>query len=323
MTARASFGPLRVSWTHEALDDPLRRLFGGGSTLENDGPVDVAIECQRVDAPEPTPDGPEIFSLGIPKAHEVAAGFAIHDGASLARISSDGRSIALRVYEDGLEDSSAFRVHALPGALAVAARRLGYFHMHAAVMSLDGVGIVVSGDGHAGKSTVASSLLSLGARWGTDDIALFTGTPRGRTRVWGVPRAFHIRPRTAEMFPRLRDSGSHAIGFNLEERWEVDLSADLPERRLADGVAPSMLVFPRIVADAPTSLRPLASADAVTRLMQTSALVIVEALGRQTEQLAALSALAGQSRAFELKLGPDALDDPLLPAKRIRAEFDG
>ena len=317
MTSQAAFGPLRVLWDDSSLSPTLRKLFGSRDVVAHGAPS-ITIQCSRVAEPLPKPNASEVFSLGTPKAYALENGFVIHDGASTAWISNDGTRIDLNLYGDPLGEREVFRVHSIPGALAVAARRQGYFHMHAAVMRLDGAGIVVSGDGHAGKSTTASSLLSVGADWGTDDIALFSADGN-RATIWGVPRAFHIRPKTAEMFPVLRDTGSHAIGFNNEERWEVDLSTKLPERQVLSGVTPQIVVFPRIVAEGQTEALPIDSADAVTRLMTTSALVVVESLGRQAEQLAALSAMASAASTYELTLGPDALEDPSLPGQTIRA----
>jgi hypothetical protein len=317
LTSQAAFGPLRVTWDAPSLTTPLRKLFGSRDDID-DSWASIEVRCTNVDRPESQPDAPEVFSLGVPKAYALDDGFMIHDGSSTAWIASDGGRIELRLFGDALAEREVFRVHALPGALAVAARRQGYFHMHAAVMRLDGAGIVVSGDGHAGKSTVASSLLSIGADWGTDDIALFSEDESG-TRIWGVPRAFHIRPRTAEMFPVLRDTGSHAIGFNNEERWEVDLSTQLPDRQVTIGVHPRLVLFPRIVTDGRTAVTEIDGAEAVTRLMTTSALVVVESLGRQEEQLAALSTMASAAATYEITLGPDALDDPRLPGRTIRS----
>ncbi len=311
----ALFGPLRISWERAELSLPVGKLLGGFSTKSERGEIHISV-VKRDRARRPT--GPEIFSLGVPKAYSDGDNVLIFDGQSSAWISADGTQIELAYVDGALEERDAFRAHSLPGALAVAARAQGFFHMHSAVMRLKGAGIIVSGDGHAGKSTVATSLLESGADWGTDDIALF-GREEGEPVIWGVPRAFHIRPRTAEMFPAIRDAGTLATGYNSEVRWEVDLSTALAGRQIRSAVSPQALVFPRIVTEERTKMVPIDPADAVARLMMTSALVIVEELGRQREQLSLLAEMVSGSRPYELLLGPDALDDALLPAKCIRS----
>ncbi|MFT6398494.1 MAG: hypothetical protein ACJAYU_003252 [Bradymonadia bacterium] len=311
----APFGPIRVSWHEDDLCVPLGKLLGGFVSSSERGDIHVAVTGRNSCAP---PAGRQIFSLGVPKAHAEGDDVLIYDGHSSARISNSGSEIALHFVDGALAEGEAFRAHSLPGALTVAARAHGYFHMHAAVMRLDGAGIIVSGDGHAGKSTVATCLLESGAEWGTDDIALF-GRVGGAPAIWGVPRAFHLRPRTAEMFPSIRSAGKLSTGYNDESRWEVDLSTALSGRQLRSAVLPKLIVFPKIVATGETAISPVESAEAVARLMMTSALVIVEALGRQIEQLSLLAEMVSSADCYELTLGPDALVDVMLPAHRIRA----
>jgi hypothetical protein len=103
-------------------------------------------------------------------------------------------------------------------------------------------------------------------------------------------------------------------------RLALDPRTLFPGRERRDGPAPSALVFPRVADREDTVLRPLSGADALGRLVESSALVAVKAIPGAREQLALLGQLVDGARAFEAELGRDLLLDAARTAGRVLGE---
>ena len=178
-----------------------------------------------------------------------------------------------------------------------AAVLLGRMHralVHAAgVVAPDGRAWLLAGDTHAGKSTTSVNLLSAGWRFVSDDnLVLFRGAD-GRMGVEGWPRRFHLDEGWEEGAPRHRRGEVHP-----HERWPGQWLRRAP---LAG------LVFPRIAADRPTELSPLAASEALGGLLRQSPWLLADR-ACAPEILASLRA-ACELPAYSLRLGLDSYRD--------------
>ena len=181
-------------------------------------------------------------------------------------------------------------------------RRLGWFHVHgASLVDPRGRGWLFAGDSHCGKSTTTALMATQGWQVCTDDIG-FVARAQGHVELRGTRARIALR------------SGGHALvgahgGLPLPDRdkrgyWPADFGSTwIPV------VRPDIVVFPRLGER--TAVQTARPRDALSQLIRWSHWVLYEPVHAQ-QHLDLLSALAAQSRCFELTLGPDLFDNPAL-----------
>ena len=181
-------------------------------------------------------------------------------------------------------------------------RGAGLHHVHgASLIDPRGRGWLIVGTSKSGKSTTTALLARNGWRFGTDDIAFLSASSTGVDVV-----AWHDRL-------ALRDDatapGAPEGGIALAGRNKTGWFAEELGSAWAGRVTPSVLAFPSVSADAPTSARALKPTVALTRLMDSSPWVLLDSRFAD-EHLALMTRLVKQTRAWELSLGRDLFDDP-------------
>ena len=179
-------------------------------------------------------------------------------------------------------------------ASALLLGRLGRALAHAAAVAPPGGGAwLLVGDTHSGKTTTCANLLRAGWSYLSDD-HLVLGREGGAVRAEGWPRPFHL------------DEGWER-GETLGRRGETDPRGRWPGawRRSAPLAG---LLFPRIEAERPTALEPIAPADALAALLRQSPWLLADAAAAPA--LLALLRDASLLPARALRLGRDAYADP-------------
>ena len=310
-----------ITWSIEGLAfDPLAELLAMLEPATDDGgegALHVALRPARPGAAaDPREEGwaPSFFH-GIVQAYRGEGGFLLWDRASRALIPSGGGAVEAEIAapEREIEPGSAGAM--LQIALALALRARGLFHLHAAALvhgsgatGATGAGVVVVGGSGAGKTTTTLALLEAGAAYLGDDALFLEASP---LKLLAFPRAFHLGAATLAAFPRLE-----AIAGAPNRRGDkrpVDPRRAYPGRHLPLLAGVSLALFPSIAAPVRelTELVPLARAEAFGHLLASSAALVIEGLPGREENLALLGALLGAARCFELRLGRDALTDPV------------
>jgi hypothetical protein len=116
-----------------------------------------------------------------------------------------------------------------------------------------------------GKTLLTARLLSLGCEYCSDEAVLL----RRDGTVRPIPTALSVKTGGAEAlsahFPGSLELPEHDREDGVAVRYLSPPPASLPA--LGRAARPELLVFPRFVPNAPTTLRPLSSADALARLL--------------------------------------------------------
>lgn len=294
------------------------RALGPAAAEVADGPPDLVLAAEYVGTPRPVPR-PTVFVHRPLQAGLAGGAFVVGDGAATFIVSADGRRLDAELGPALAGDADALGVLHLPVALAFALRHHGVFHLHAAALDAGDGPLVVAGQSGVGKTTLALALLEAGLAWCGDDAA-YLAARGGVPHLVGVPRHFHVRPETLRAFPRVAALAGPPDGSG---RRVVDPDAAWPGRRRRGALRPAGLLFPEVSARASTTATRLPSADALGRLIEASALLVVEGAARRQEHLALLGRLAGSAPALRVELGRDLLGSPAEVARRILAALGG
>jgi hypothetical protein len=278
--------------------------------------ADLVLAAERVADPAPAP-APATFVHEPLRGGRRGEALVLGDGRALFVIAPGGRRVDARLPADALADGgrSLAALH-LPVLLAFALRHHGVYHLHAAALDEGGRAILVSGQAGVGKTTLALALLESGAGCLSDD-AVFLAERESLPWVQGVPRPFHLRPATLDAFP---DAAARAGPPDAEGRREIDPWTVWPRQVRSGRRRPGLLLFPEVRSGPATTVTPLAPADALGRLVEASALLVVDGAARSAEHLALLGRLAGEAPAFRVELGRDLLCAPAQVARRILAQ---
>jgi len=200
-------------------------------------------------------------------------------------------------------------------ALLAVLRPRGLHHLHAAALvTPDGRSLLVAGDAGAGKSTLATALVLAGCAYLGDDVVLVGAGPR----LLAFPRAFHLSDTSTPLVPGA--AAADTLRRTLGGKRALDPRALFPGRERRDAPAPAALLFPVVTGRPETTLRAIPKAEALGRLVESSALVAVKALPGAREHLALLGAVADGARTFGADLGRDLLAKAGPTAARVLGE---
>lgn len=307
---RAQLAGIDIVWRPWPASDPLSAILDCLGETEAAPTATLRVSLRPADGPPaPLPDASHrpLFFHGRTRVFAAENRILLWDGATLLSLSADGSDLCGEVHPNSLDDGHTFSGATLLIALAVALRLRGRFHLHAGLVSLDGLGtLLVAGDAAHGKTTTTLSLLRRGGLLAGDDTLYID--PAARC-IWGLPKPLNLSPKTAQAFAGL--TARHPNPATAESGKSSYPAALLfPDAIRASLGYPDWLLFPRITGEPTTRLQPLAPTDALGNLMTASALVAVDGLSGAEDHLAALLALVSHGRSDELLLGLDALERP-------------
>ena len=307
---RAQLAGIDIVWRPWPASDPLAAILDCLGEMAAAPTATLRVSLRPAGGPPaPLPDAGHrpLFFHGRTRVFAANDRILLWDGASLLSLSGDGSDLHGEVHPDSLDDGHTFSSATLLIALAVALRLRRRFHLHAGLVSLDGLGtLLVAGDAAHGKTTTTLSLLRRGGLLAGDDTLYIDTAARC---IWGLPKPLNLSPKTAKAFagltarhpnPAAAESGKSSYPAALLFPGAIRASLGYPD----------WLLFPRITGEPTTRLEALAPTDALGNLMTASALVAVDGLANAEEHLAALLALVSHGRSYELLLGLDALERP-------------
>lgn len=200
-------------------------------------------------------------------------------------------------------------------SLLLLLRYQGFYPEHAACVAQNGVGCLLVGDSGSGKSTLTLSLVQQGWQYLADD-AILLRSCRDGIEAMPLRRELCLAPEATRAFP---DTLAHwqpgPWTGDLKKR--LDVQALYPAQ-VCETCLPDLLLFPTII-DAPQSqLNPIGKAEALFRLIQQSALVMVEPQ-MAPGHLDVLARMVRQTRHYQLLAGQDLARDP----RRIASLLEG
>lgn len=156
--------------------------------------------------------------------------------------------------------------------------------LHAAGVVADGIGVVLPAAAESGKSTLAAALVRAGFDYLSDEVvALEPGT----LAVRPYPKALSLDVGSQGVLADLAPHVPAALRGRVPAQWQVPADHIRAGSVAADGVVPRLLVFPRYVAGAATTLTPVSRADALLAAA-ASTFRYGEAGARDVEVLGAL-----------------------------------
>jgi len=318
MAARFDFHGLVVETASTLSSDPAARLLAPLPGAAEGLGADLSIRLGPGAGSDLTPrlPGPDAFVYGVNRLRIAGGRVELARPGALLTIDGaqvDGLLDPAQLLEEGGEDLVA--QGPLLMALAVALRSLGCYHLHAAALTLPGLGtLLVPALSGSGKSTLAAALVLSGAGFLGDD-TLFVRADGASARLLALPRDFHLSERSVEAL----GLSATLVPGQLTQAGKGRLDAQLrfPGRFVAEAPAPAFILLPRISGEPATRIEPAGPAQALGGLLESSALVATRGLPGGPGHLPVLAGMADGATSFRAELGLDLLADPAGTARAL------
>jgi hypothetical protein len=179
-------------------------------------------------------------------------------------------------------------------------RDRGVHALHAGLVSEEGRGVLLAGEGGSGKTTSALACLLAGFQFLSDDYVGLERRSDGSHFGHSLYASTHLEPGHLQHFP---DLAPHAIPARLphEDKSLVLLSPLFPNQ-LARCTRIDLLLLPRVTGVPEPTVRPASKGQALLRLAPSSLLMLPHATGAAFGRLADL---VEQVPRYWLELGGD------------------
>jgi hypothetical protein len=249
------------------------------------------------------------------EGYEHADAFFLTDGRSLVHLRpSRGRADA-RLAPSFFDKSGCVQRNFWAFCLLKLLQPLGLYSLHAAgLIAPDEAGLLVVGRSGSGKSTLALGLIRRGWRYLSDD-AVLVREVGGSVGALALRTHFYIDA-GSEDWHRDLPLGALAVDAEGRQRRRVLVEQAFPAG-FRPRCVPHVLLFPRIAGVARSVLRPVDNVTALKRLLSASGTQLLQARFAEAH-ISALTQLMRQSARFELEVGRDLLDEPLVLERLLR-----
>jgi len=182
-------------------------------------------------------------------------------------------------------------------------RARNYFLIHSAAVMGNGKGVLIPALSGSGKTTLCLSLLRGGFKYLSDDRP-FLRRMNGGFEVLSFPEEIDVTDKTVSLFPELGELDDTVLTLGLrKKKFFVE---SLYPGITVDRTVPSVLLFPKIVDEGKSRLKPLPKIEAVSRLLPHSLLVMDPDVA--VRQFHLLCEMVETMDCFELDYGKDVLD---------------
>ena len=308
---------IRVRSDHPLVDrglDNIFSYFGFTPSATAPGACPVALDFLTS---EPAFSIPSAASqearFGGVTAWESGRELYLGTGASIARLDprSGTAEVAIesssRVRSENLEDDPATLVGL---TLTILLRHRELYGLHAGALAREGTGCLFIADGGCGKSTMSLNLVQQGWDYVSDDF-IFLRPSGGRVEASGLRRNLCMDREATRDYPGLLGRWRDRPFSGAPKRW-LEMNALYP-RQVKESCVPRVLLFPEIVPEPRSRLRPMTNkAEILGRLMHQSPLLVLESR-MSSRHLEVLKRLLLQSRCYRLLAGRDLKE----PSTRI------
>ncbi len=165
---------------------------------------------------------------------------------------------------------------------------------HAAALTRFGRGLILSGPGGSGKSSLAAWLTATGFQYLTDEVVSF---PLEGAKIDGFCRSIVLKRGSEFIWRHWLENKSADDGFLRFEDGSAWVAPTLfNPNAICQSAVPRVVVFPKYVSEAPMIARRLTPADSLFRLMQC----LVNARNFPDGGMSAAARFAKQAQSYSL-----------------------
>jgi hypothetical protein len=198
-------------------------------------------------------------------------------------------------------DVQNFREFFLLTPLLFLMHRLGYFEMHAAACVLEKHGYLFVGRSGSGKTSTILSLITLGAKYLSDDAVVVSRVRDGGLAVRALRRSFSLKPDYLRHDPELAGYATELV--HGSEKRRIDPRQIWPAQYVST-VEPQFLIGCKLVDQETSEVVPSSKAEALARLIGSTPWIAFDQ-SSAPDQLGVFCSLAESCRTFELRAGRD------------------
>jgi hypothetical protein len=261
----------------------------------------------------------QVFRANDIQGFEAGDDFYLTDGSSILRLEPSHGYGDVRLDAEFFAKPLTLQVDFLAFGVVKLLRPLGLYGLHAAaVITQEGLGLLVVGQSGSGKSTLSIGLIQKGWRYLTDEVVLLRRQPEWAEAL-ALCKGFYLNDGAARLLSDIPLGEEVPVASGGLKR-RIEIEAVYP-RQYAPHCIPRVVLFSRIVPEAQSSLRPLDRLTALKHLLMQSGPQWFDR-GTMDRHLEAIKTLIQQSAIFELRAGQDLYDNPLTLV-RLLAEAQG
>lgn len=167
---------------------------------------------------------------------------------------------------------------------------------HAAVAAWGGEGVLLPAAMESGKTTLVAGLLACGLSYFSDEVGALDIQ---RLELKAYPKPLSVDPGSYGVLERLLETPGPTFGQRGARQWQVPPNVLQREAVSSRRARLSKVVFPRYEAGAPTTLTPVARAEALVMLVKNS----FNFSDRPGEHLEALGKVLEDADCYQLVTG--------------------